>query len=65
MSDYVIAGQLDVKESSFSKEDQAIPLAGKYDGRNAIGNYLTPPSSGTYVLGVKDGDIQWIATTDC
>jgi hypothetical protein len=32
---------------------------------NAIGEYLIPPNSGTYVLGSVDGNIQWIATEDC
>jgi hypothetical protein len=26
---------------------------------------IAPPSSGTHVLGVKDGAIQWIETEDC
>jgi hypothetical protein len=65
MSSYCVAGQLDVKEQAFSKPDEAIPLAGKYGNFNAIGNYLIPPTSGTHILGVIDGEIQWIETTDC
>jgi hypothetical protein len=65
MSNYAIAGQLDVKQRSFTKEDEAIPLAGKYGSFNAIGNYLIPPKSGTHILGAIDGEIQWIETVDC
>lgn len=65
MSSYCVAGQLDVKEEAFSKPDAAIPLAGNYGGFNAIGNYLTAPSSGTHILGVINGEIQWIETTEC
>lgn len=59
----------DVKEQSFGDE-KGIPVAGRYPYPNggegsAIGEYLIPPSSGTYVLGSIGGVIQWIATEDC
>lgn len=31
----------------------------------AISQYLTPPPSGTFVLGSIGGSIQWIATEAC
>jgi hypothetical protein len=61
---------LDVKEQSFSDAQKAIPLAGKYEypngeKGNAIGEYLIPPSGGTFVLASVNGAIQWLATEDC
>lgn len=45
---------------------------GLYEETTGIGGHRqrrlkipTPPSSGTHVLGVVDGTIQWIATEDC
>jgi len=40
------------------------PNAGKYGGP-LIDSWATAPESGTYVLASIDGNIQWIATTDC
>lgn len=60
----------DVKEQSFGENEKGIPVAGRYPyprggGGSAIGEYLIPPNSGTYVLGSVNGSLQWIATEDC
>ena len=60
----------DVKEQDFGEDEKGIPVAGKYpypngSTGNAIGEYLIPPNSGTYVLGSVNGAIQWIATESC
>lgn len=59
----------DVKEHVFGANQKGIPVAGKYSGAsgtvNAIGEYLIPPSSGTYVLASIGGTIQWLATEEC
>jgi len=36
-----------------------------YNGSPLIDSWAKAPSSGTHVLGSKDGQIQWIATKDC
>ena len=54
----------------FEAGGQYIPVAGLYNVNSAsepaIGEY-TPkaPSGGTYVLGSRNGIIQWIATEEC
>lgn len=65
-----LAVNLDVKEQDFTGNQKGVPLAGKYPypqggTGNAIGEYLIPPNSGTYVLGSVNGSIQWIATESC
>lgn len=64
------AKQLDVLiPNNFVSGANYIPLAqlNSINGQQlpAIGNYSTPPSGGTYVLGSINGQIQWIATQDC
>lgn len=62
--------QLDIKiPTDFQSGKNYIPLAqlNTINGQQlpAIGNYSTPPSTGTFVLGSVNGSIQWIATQDC
>jgi hypothetical protein len=62
--------QLDVLiPNNFVSGSNYIPLAqlNTINGQQlpAIGNYSTPPSTGTFVLGSVNGSIQWIATQDC
>lgn len=62
--------QLDILiPNNFVSGTNYIPLAqiNSINGQQlpAIGNYTNPPSSGTFVLGSIDGQIQWIATQDC
>jgi hypothetical protein len=65
-----VATNFDVKEQKFNGNEKGIPIAGNYTGAagwngSAIGEYKIPPSSGTYVLGSVNGNIQWIATEAC
>ncbi len=62
--------QLDVLiPNNFVSGKNYIPLAqlNTINGQQlpAIGNYSTPPSTGTFILGSVNGSIQWIATQDC
>jgi hypothetical protein len=64
------AKQLDIRiPVNFIQGANYIPLAqlNNINGQAlpAIGDYTKPPSSGTFVLGSKNGQIQWIATQDC
>lgn len=36
-----------------------------YNGSALIDSWAEAPDSGTYVLGSVNGNIQWIATSDC
>ncbi len=62
--------QLDILiPNNFVSGSNYIPLAqlNTINGQQlpAIGNYSTPPSTGTFVLGSVNGSIQWIATQAC
>lgn len=64
------AKQLDILiPNNFALNENYIPLAqlnyinGEY--LPAIGNYINPPKSGTFILGSINGQIQWIATQNC
>jgi hypothetical protein len=65
------AKQMDVFiPRNFASGRNYIPIAqmNNVGGMNlpAIGQYTAEaPTSGTYVLGSKNGQIQWIATEDC
>ena len=36
-----------------------------YEGSPLVDSWAECPASGTYVLGSKNGQIQWIATEEC
>ncbi len=65
------AKQLDVRiPNNFVSGRSYIPVAQMNSVNGAmipaIGQYTAEaPTSGTYVLGSKNGQIQWIATEDC
>jgi len=58
MKDFVFA-TLDIAEGVY---EETTGTGGHRQRRLKI---PTPPSSGTHVLGVKDGTIQWIETEEC
>ena len=58
MQNFVFAA-LDVDESLIEE------TTGQGGHKQRRLNIPAPPTSGTHVLGVKDGTIQWIATEEC
>jgi hypothetical protein len=71
MSDYSFSRVqgMQVKIQEFDSNAQYIPIGKKTDlnGKeiNAIPEFRKAPTSGTYVLGSKNGIIQWIETEEC
>jgi len=61
-----VATNFDVREQAFGENEKGIPIAGNYSypngsTGNAIGEYISIPQSGKYVVIVEDGQLSFVA----